>query len=101
MTRFNYFLFDYDGTLCHTHDTINRAMEATFLEYNLTVPDEQVRLQAIGSGITIHDALVSMHPQGSSLSPEDIAAMVKLYRSIYSTVDARYTILFPGAMELL
>lgn len=66
MTEFNYFLFDYDGTLCHTQCTINHAMEATFREHKLDVPKEQVRLKAISSGMTIHDALISTHPEGKT-----------------------------------
>ena len=101
MTQFDYFLFDYDGTLCHTQDTINHAMEATFLEYELEVPDVQVRLKAIGSGMTIHDALISMHPEGKSLTVEQLDAMVRSYRAIYGNVDVQYTVLFNGATELL
>lgn len=78
MTTFNYLLFDYDGTLCHTRNTINHAMEATFREYKLDVPDEKVRLQAIGSGMTIYNALVWMHPEGKSLSLNSVDAMYKI-----------------------
>lgn len=101
MTPFNYYLFDYDGTLCHTQNTINHAMEATFREYKLDVPDEKVRLQAISSGMTIHDALVSMHPEGKNLPMEAVEAMVKSYRSIYGDIDVEYTVLFEGAAALL
>lgn len=101
MTQFQYFLFDYDGTLCHTQDTISHAMEATFLEYQLDVPDIQVRLQAIGSGMTIHDALISMHPEGKKLPEACLDAMVKSYRTIYGEFDVQYTVLFDGANELL
>lgn len=101
MRQFNYYLFDYDGTLCDTQSTINHAMEATFQEYNLDVPAEQVRLQAIGSGMTIHDAFVSMQPEGKNLSAESVEAMVKSYRSIYGDIDIQYTALFEGAEALL
>lgn len=101
MTPFNYYLFDYDGTLCHTQNTINHAMEATFREYKLDVPDEKVRLQAISSGMTIHDALVSMHPEGKNLPMEAVEAMVKSYRSIYGDIDVEYTVLYEGAAALL
>lgn len=101
MTQFDYFLFDYDGTLCHTQDTISHAMEATFREYQLDIPDIQVRLQAISSGMTIHDALISMHPEGKDLPMEYLDAMVKSYRAIYGDVDVQYTVLFKGADELL
>jgi phosphoglycolate phosphatase len=101
MKHFNYYLFDYDGTLCHTRDTISHAMEATFLQYQLDVPDEQIRLKAIGSGMTIYDALVSMHPEGKTLPTESLDAMVRAYRSIYGDIDGQYTSLFEGAEALL
>nr|WP_068888869.1 HAD hydrolase-like protein [Pedobacter panaciterrae] len=101
MNTLNYFLFDYDGTLCHTHDTINNAIVETFKEYQLDIPGEAQRLQAIGSGSTIHDAIVAMHPTGKSLPLEQINSMVNSYRTIYTDIDALYTMLFEGATLLL
>lgn len=101
MTTLNYFLFDYDGTLCHTHNTINQAIAETFREYQLEVPEEQLRLAAIGSGITINEAMIHMHPEGRTLPSEQVKAMVNSYRAIYNDIDAQYTTLFEGATEVL
>lgn len=101
MTTLHYFLFDYDGTLCHTHNTINHAIAETFKQYQLEVPSEQLRLAAIGSGITIGEAMVTMHPEGKALPTEQVNSMVKSYRSIYNNIDAQYTTLFDGAAALL
>jgi len=101
MNTLNYFLFDYDGTLCHTHDTINQAIIETFKAYHLDVPGEQQRLQAIGSGSTIRQAITAMHPAGKTLPLEQVDSMVNSYRAIYTDIDARYTTLFEGAAELL
>ncbi|ETZ23016.1 HAD family hydrolase [Pedobacter sp. V48] len=100
-TTLNYFLFDYDGTLCHTHDTINRAIIETFKAYHLDVPAEEQRLQAIGSGSTIYQAIRAMHPMGKTLPIEQVNSMVNSYRAIYTDIDTQYTTLFGGAATLL
>lgn len=101
MTTLHYFLFDYDGTLCHTHNTINHAIGETFKKYQLEVPDEKLRLAAIGSGITIKEAMVTMHPEGKTLPTEEVIDMVNSYRAIYNDIDAQYTTLFDGAVAVL
>eukprot|EP01132_Coremiostelium_polycephalum_P014352 gene14352-17438_t len=102
MATLNYFLFDYDGTLCHTHNTINHAIAETFKEFQLQVPDEQLRLAVIGSGVTINEALVNMYPEGNTLpSEEQIVSMVNSYRAIYNDIDSQYTTLYDGAATLL
>jgi phosphoglycolate phosphatase len=101
MTAINYFLFDYDGTLCHTQDTISQAMVETFQKYELAVPDQLTRQQVISSGVTIYEAMTVMHPQGKTLKASYLEDMVKSYRSIYSEIDGQYTTLYAGAGELL
>lgn len=73
----------------------------TFKAYHLDIPGEAQRLKAIGSGSTIHDAIVAMHPIGKSLSSEQVKSMVNSYRAIYTDIDAQYTTLFESATSLL
>lgn len=101
MIPFKYFLFDYDGTLCHTENTIDHAIIETFKKYKLEVPNEQKRLDAISSGITIREAIVSLHSEGKTIDQEQLNTMVKCYRGIYNEIDSKYTTLFDGAAALL
>jgi phosphoglycolate phosphatase len=100
MNNYQYYLFDYDGTMCHTQATITNAMQATLRKYQLEVPEDKIQ-SAIGSGITIREALNTIHPFGNVLTPESLDEMVVSYRSIYHAIDAEHTTLFAGTRELL
>lgn len=101
MDQLKYFLFDYDGTLCSTHPTINQAIKETFIKYKLDIPDEKARQLAISSGITIQETIALIHPEGKALPVEYLSEMVTSYRSIYAELDKEYTTLFEGAEATL
>jgi phosphoglycolate phosphatase-like HAD superfamily hydrolase len=94
------FLFDYDGTICNTLPTINYALTQTFSAFGILVPGERERLTTISSGITLHDTIVALHPDGAALAQVEIDAMVSKYREVYQECDARLTVLFDGTIEL-
>lgn len=97
MTRFhlfNYYLFDYDGTICNTFPTISYAMNRAFEANGLPVPHEATMLKAVSNGGTLQDTIRWLQPQAGQAAT---AAIVKSYRQFYSDHDARLTVLFDGA----
>jgi phosphoglycolate phosphatase-like HAD superfamily hydrolase len=100
MTRFhlfNYYLFDYDGTICNTFPTISYAMNKAFEANGLSAPYETVMLQAVSNGGTLQDTIRWLHPEASAAVTADI---VKSYRQLYSDHDERLTVLFDGAANV-
>jgi phosphoglycolate phosphatase len=96
----NYFLFDYDGTICNTLPTMNFALAETFAAYRVKVPDETERLTAIGAGLTLHDTIRLLHPDAAQLNQGEVDAMIKSYRQFYMDADSALTELFDGATEV-
>jgi phosphoglycolate phosphatase len=95
-----YFLFDYDGTICNTLPTMNFALAQTFAAYQLKVPDEAERLTAIGAGLTLHDTIRLLHPDGAQLNQQEVDAMIKTYRQLYMDADEQLTELFDGTLAV-
>lgn len=97
MTRFhlfNYYLFDYDGTICNTFPTISYAMNQAFEANGLSVPHETAMLKAVSNGGNLHDTIRWLHPEASA---SVVAAISNSYRQLYSDHDQRLTVLFDGA----
>ena len=96
----NFFLFDYDGTICNTLPTMNFALAETFAAYQVKVPDEPERLTAIGAGLTLHDTIRLLHPDAAKLNESEVDAMIKTYRQLYMDADEQLTELFDGAVDV-
>lgn len=100
MTRFhlfNYYIFDYDGTICNTFPTISYAMNQAFEANGLPAPHEAAMLKAVSNGGNLQDTIRWLHPTASTSATEGIT---KSYRQLYSEHDARLTVLFDGAANV-
>ncbi|WP_343674135.1 HAD family hydrolase [Chitinophaga sp.] len=97
MNHYNYYLFDYDGTICNTFPTIHHAMSQTFKISGITPPDESEMLTAVSKGGALHDTIKYLHPQASQLNPDDVETIAKIYREQYKACEAQLTVLFNGA----
>lgn len=97
MNHYNYYLFDYDGTICNTFPTIHSAMSQTFEKSGLNTIDEITMLTAVSKGGALHDTIRHLHPEPSKLNFEDVEAIAKIYRELYKEFDEKLTVLFEGA----
>lgn len=97
---FNYYLFDYDGTICNTFPTIHFAMSQTFDKSGLPAPGETAMMNAVSKGGGLHDTIRYLHPDAARLSPDDVEAISKIYRQQYLECDERLTVLFDGAADV-
>ena len=101
MNNFNYYLFDYDGTICNTFPTIHFAMSRTFDKSGLPAPDESTMLGIVSKGGGLHDTIRHLHPDASRLSFDDVEVIAAIYRQEYPACETRLTVLFEGAAEVL
>jgi phosphoglycolate phosphatase len=94
------FIFDFDGTLCATHDAIVHCLGATFDHYGVTRPSQIELEQLVRSGVGLEAGLSLL--RGSSEPEQDIAAWVSTYRTTYNGGEGHArTRLFPGVIETL
>jgi len=93
--RYELLVFDWDGTLIDSADTIVHCIQSACRDLGLPVPDDARASHVIGLGL--HDALAYAVP---GLSPADYGSMVARYRKHFLERDASIP-LFRGAASLL
>lgn len=102
MTNFKLFIFDFDGTLCATHEAICYCLEQTHRHYGVPVPPLADMLRAIGAGISLADTLLRFNPTLDADGPGGPEEWVKTYREIYNSGEGQSrTVLFDGAIDML
>jgi phosphoglycolate phosphatase-like HAD superfamily hydrolase len=101
MNNFNYYLFDYDGTICNTFPTIHFAMSQTFTQSGLPTIAEADMLTVVSKGGGLHDTIKHLHPEPARLNYDDVEAIAQVYRQQYQECDARLTVLFDGAANVI
>lgn len=97
---FNYYLFDYDGTICNTLPTIVYSLQHAFEESGVKIPEEAAILKAVSTGINLHETLRVLHPDAAQLTTADTDVLVNAYRRLYMEHDPRLTVLFDGALTV-
>ncbi|GAA4316056.1 HAD family hydrolase [Nibribacter koreensis] len=98
MPSYKVLIFDFDGTLCHTKDSILYSFNKTFSQHKAVAPTEQEIMQAVSTGGSLPEILPILHP---SLTPQVLMNWVQTYRHIYSTEAGHYTTLFEGTEFVL
>lgn len=93
--KYRLIVFDWDGTLIDSADTIVECIQQASSDFGLAVPDRDRACHVIGLGL--RDALRSAVP---SLPAERYAEFADTYRRHFLAREAAMQ-LFPGARELL
>jgi phosphoglycolate phosphatase len=90
-------VFDLDGTLADTQDSILACARAVYAEHGLRVPRSDRLTQAIGI------SLPNLLARGCTtpLSPHLLDSLTARYRELYPAAFKRHARLFPGAAELI
>jgi phosphoglycolate phosphatase len=93
-------IFDFDGTLCATHEAITWALQRTFEDRGELAPDAAAIWKMIAAGIGVDESIRRLSPR--ALETEEINRWVARYRAIYDSDDsASRTRLFDGILELI
>lgn len=91
------YIFDWDGTLCNSLDTIVAAIVASAREVGLPILTESENKSVIGLGLS--EALKTLYP---GLDEESTQELVSVYRKHYLAIDVQSpSQLYEGAMPLL
>ncbi|MBA9079002.1 MULTISPECIES: HAD family hydrolase [Rufibacter] len=102
MLPYQVLIFDFDGTLCATQDSILYTFQKTFEHQGVTPPGEQQVKEGISTGANLWEMLPLLHPPlREEEKHAELAEWVHLYRTIYDTDGGRLTTLFDGAEPLL
>jgi phosphoglycolate phosphatase len=98
MASYKVLIFDFDGTLCATQDSIVYSFQKTFAHFKTEAPTAEEIMQAVSTGASLPELLPVLHP---SLPSHALPDWVQTYRHIYSTEAGRYTTLFEGTEHTL
>lgn len=91
------FIFDWDGTLSDSTETITRAMQQSARDLGWPAPDESAVRNIIGLGMP--EALATLFPHQG---PEAYEKMRQRYSEHFLAADlARPSVFFPAVMETL
>ncbi len=93
-------IFDFDGTLCASHDALVHCIYKTFDHYNHPRPDEARLLEALRGGVGVANTFAELHATGLTV-PESIEWRDR-YRAIYNSGEGpARSYLFEGAEDIL
>ena len=93
--RFDFIVFDWDGTLMDSTATIVKCIQASARDLGLPIPDE--RAAAFVIGLSLMDAMQAVMPD---VDPKFYPKMIERYRYHYLAKDHELP-LFPGVREML
>jgi phosphoglycolate phosphatase len=93
-------IFDFDGTLFDTHESISQTIKFTFDALSTYTPPQPEIHRLIASGAGLGDTFRALYP-----SPNEFAAVenewIEKYRALYATHGQQLIKAFPGAKDLL
>ncbi|KAE8316251.1 HAD-like domain-containing protein [Aspergillus transmontanensis] len=94
-------IFDFDGTLFDTHESISQTIKLTFdaLLPTHTPPQPEIH-RLIASGAGLSDTFRALHPDPATFTAQENQWIDK-YRALYATHGQLLIKAFPGAQELL
>ena len=94
-------IFDFDGTLCATHDAIVHCIGLCFEHYGRRAPSSSQIRETISRGIGLADTFRALDAVGAS-DNDVLDAWVRIYREYYNSDHGRSrTYLFPNARAVL
>ncbi|KAJ5690231.1 hypothetical protein N7462_004623 [Penicillium macrosclerotiorum] len=95
-------IFDFDGTLFDTHESISHTIKLTFDAFLPTHVPPQVEIhRLIASGAGLADTFQALHPFPSNFTPPVETEWIEKYRALYATHGQLLIQAFSGARDLL
>lgn len=94
-------IFDFDGTLCATHEAIRHCLQGVFTLRGVRAPDPALLEDVMRSGVGLADGIHRLRGGGPTKAP-DLGDWVNDYRRLYNgTEGLARTRLFPAAEATL
>ncbi|MBR6766696.1 MAG: HAD hydrolase-like protein [Clostridia bacterium] len=93
--RYDYYLFDFDGTICETGEGIRRSVAYSLEKMNREIPDVSVLNKFIGP--PLHYGYMNF----CGMTDEEAVKAVEYYRERYVETGLFESYIYPGMMDLL
>ena len=100
MNAFDAVIFDYDGTLFDTRNAIAHCLRRAFNDCRRPVPAVEQSLEAIRSGLPLHDTLFALDP-ALRLDSGALTKIVNVYRRLYLDEATPLLVPFAGVGDAL
>jgi len=94
--RFDFIIFDWDGTLINSIDWITSCLQHAAVQYDYPIPESQAAKDVIG--LSINKAMQTLFPEVDEQIHEQLVAC---YSHKYLSKQISRDDLFPGAYEML
>ncbi|WP_438390435.1 HAD family hydrolase [Caballeronia sp. DA-9] len=92
-------IFDFDGTLCGTHDAIAVCIDATFDHYGVPRPGVKRREAVIETGVVMAEAMAILN--ADTPYERDAEQWATTYRALYREHGLAHSYLFDGVKDTL
>ncbi|KAJ5302115.1 hypothetical protein PENANT_c008G00700 [Penicillium antarcticum] len=94
-------IFDFDGTLFNTHESISHTIKLTFDALSAhTSPQTEIH-RLIASGAGLGDTFRALYPSPGEFNSTIENEWIEKYRALYATHGQQLIKAFPGAKDLL
>ncbi|KAK2873579.1 hypothetical protein FQN49_002266 [Arthroderma sp. PD_2] len=95
-------IFDFDGTLFDTHESIEHSIKLTFdaLMPSHIPPQSEIH-RLISSGACLSDTFRALHPNAAVFTSDEEERWIDKYRAMYATDGQLLIKAFPGAKATL
>lgn len=94
-------IFDFDGTLFDTHESISHTIKLTFNALSTHTPPQPEIHRLIASGAGLADTFHALYPSPAEFTSTVENEWIEKYRALYATHGQQLIKAFPGAKELL
>jgi phosphoglycolate phosphatase len=94
-------IFDFDGTLFDTHESISQTIKLTFDALSTHSPPQPEIHRLIASGAGLADTFRALYPSSADFTSAVENQWIEKYRALYATHGQQLIKAFPGAKELL
>lgn len=94
-------IFDFDGTLFDTHESISHTIKLTFDALSSHTPPQTEIHRLIASGAGLGDTFQALYPSPSEFTSAIENDWIQKYRALYATHGQQLIKAFPGAKDLL
>jgi phosphoglycolate phosphatase len=98
MNNYKLLIFDFDGTLCATHDAILFCIKRSYQTLHMTMPNHDFIDETIRAGLGMEKTLEVLSPD---LTQQQIHHLLSTYEAIYLAEGEDKSAPFPKAAEVL
>lgn len=100
--NFQLIIFDFDGTLCATHNAIIHCVTATFGRFGRMPPDPTAVLTTIRKGVDLAETFRLLDPDLAMAGRTTVDDWVAAYRETYNAgIGQSLSRLFPGVRQTM